>query len=59
MGMQDLTSNKQPNNDDLIRGYRAKLNTIYDDILLNQEEIEKIINEYYKQFNLEKKEKTE
>lgn len=59
MGMQDLTFNKQPNNDDLIRGYRAKLNTICDDILLNQEEIEKIINEYYKQFNLEKKEKIE
>lgn len=59
MGMQDLISNKQPNNDDLIRGYRAKLNMICDDILLNQEEIEKIINEYYKQFNLEKKEKTE
>ena len=59
MEMQDLISNKQPNNDDLIRGYRAKLNIICDDILLNQEEIEKTINEYYKQFNLEKKEKIE
>ena len=59
MEMQDLISNKQPNNDDLIRGYRAKLNIICDDILLNQEEIEKIINEYYKQFDLEKKEKIE
>lgn len=57
MEMQDLTFNKQPNNDDLIRGHRAKLDIICDDILLNQEEIEKIINEYCKSFDLEKKEK--
>lgn len=56
MEMQDLTSNKQPNNDDLIRGYRAKINIIYDD-LINYKEIEKFINEYCKPFNLEKKEK--
>ena len=56
MEMQDLTSNKQPNNDDLIRGYRAKLN-IYDDSLLNREEINEILNKYFEQFDLEKKEK--
>lgn len=54
--MQDLTSNKQPNNDDLIRGHRVKLN-IYDDSLLNQEEINEILNKYFEQFDLEKKEK--
>lgn len=57
MGMQDLTSNKQPNNDDLIRGHRAKLNILYDDNLLNQEEINEILNKYFEQFDLEKKEK--
>ena len=56
MEMQDLTSNKQPNNDDLIRGHRAKLDIIYDD-LIDYKEIEKFINEYFEQFNLEKKEK--
>lgn len=56
MEMQDLTSNKQPNNDDLIRGHRAKLN-IYDDSLLNREEINEILNKYFEQFDLEKKEK--
>ena len=56
MEMQDLTSNKQPNNDDLIRGHRAKLN-IYDDSLLNREEINEILNRYFEQFDLEKKEK--
>ena len=55
--MQDLTSNKQPNNDDLIRGHRAKLNILYDDNLLNQEEINEILNKYFEQFDLEKKEK--
>lgn len=54
MEMQDLTSNKQPNNDDLIRGYRAKLN-IYDDSLLNREEINEILNKYFEPFDLEKK----
>lgn len=54
MEMQDLTSNKQPNNDDLIRGHRVKLN-IYDDSLLNQEEINEILNKYFEQFDLEKK----
>lgn len=54
--MQDLTSNKQPNNDDLIRGHRAKLN-IYDDSLLNREEINEILNKYFEQFDLKKKEK--
>lgn len=57
MEMQDLTSNKQPNNDDLIRGHRAKLNILYDDNLLNQEEINEILNKYFEQFDLEKKEK--
>lgn len=57
MEMQDLTSNKQPNNDDLVRGHRAKLNILYDDNLLNQEEINKILNKYFEQFDLEKKEK--
>lgn len=56
MEMQDLTSNKQPNNDDLIRGHRAKINILYDD-LINYKEIEKFINEYYKPFDLEEKEK--
>lgn len=54
MEMQDLTSNKQPNNDDLIRGHRAKLN-IYEDSLLNQEEINEILNKYFEPFDLEKK----
>ena len=40
-------------NDDLIRGHRAKLN-IYDDSLLNQEEINEILNKYFEQFDLEK-----
>ena len=44
MGMQDLISNKQPNNDDLIRGHRAKLNIIYDD-LIDYKEIK--IGEFY------------
>lgn len=57
MEMQDLTSNKQPNNDDLIRGHRAKLNILYDDNLLNQEEINEILNKYFESFDLEKKEK--
>lgn len=57
MEMQDLTSNKQPNNDDLVRGHRAKLNILYDDNLLNQEEINEILNKYFEQFDLEKKEK--
>lgn len=57
MEMQDLTSNKQPNNDNLIRGHRAKLNILYDDNLLNQEEINEILNKYFEQFDLEKKEK--
>ena len=58
MEMQDLTSNKQSNNDDLIRGHRAKMNILYDDdILLNQKEINEIVNKYFEQFNLEKKEK--
>lgn len=58
MEMQDLTSNKQLNNDDLIRGQRAKMNLFYDDdILLNQEEINEIVNNYCKSFDLEKKEK--
>ena len=39
--MADLISN----NDDLIRGHRAKINMIYDD-LINYEEIKKFINEY-------------
>ena len=56
MEMQDLTSNKQPNNDDLIRGHRAKINILYDK-LINYKEIKKFINEYFEQFNLEKKEK--
>ena len=56
MEMQDLTSNKQPNSDDLIRGHRAKINILYDD-LINYKEIEKFINDYFEQFNLEKKEK--
>ena len=56
MEMQDLTSNKQPNNDDLITGHRAKINILYDD-LINYKEIEKFINEYFEQLNLEKKEK--
>lgn len=56
MEMQDLTSNKQPNNDDLIRGHRAKINILYDD-LINYKEIEKFINEYCKPFDLEGKEK--
>ena len=58
MEMQDLTSNKQPNNDDLIRGHQVKINILYDD-LINYKEIEKFINEYCKPFNLEKKEKIE
>lgn len=57
MEMQDLTSNKQPNNDDLIRGHRAKINVYEDSSLLNQEEINKVLNKYYEQFDLEKKEK--
>ena len=55
MEMQDLTSNKQPNNDDLIRGHRVKINILYDDSLLNQEEINEILNKYFEQFDLEKK----
>ena len=56
--MQDLTSNKQSNNDGLIRGHRAKINILYDDnILLSQKEINEIVNKYFEQFNLEKKEK--
>lgn len=54
MEMQDLTSNKQPNNDGLIKGHRAKLN-IYDDSLLNREEINEILNKYFEPFDLEKK----
>lgn len=58
MEMQDLTSNKQSNNDGLIRGHRAKINILYDDnILLSQKEINEIVNKYFEQFNLEKKEK--
>lgn len=58
MEMQDLTSNKQSNNDGLIRGHRAKMNILYDDdILLSQKEINEIVNKYFEQFNLEKKEK--
>ena len=45
-------------NDDLIRGHRAKINIIYDD-LINYKDIEKFINEYWKSFDLEKKEKIE
>lgn len=55
MEMQDLTSNKQPNNDDLIRGHRAKINILYDDSLLNREEINEILNKYFEQFDLEEK----
>lgn len=55
MEMQDLTSNKQPNNDDLIRGHRAKINILYDDSLLNREEINEILNKYFEPFDLEEK----
>jgi len=53
--MVDLISDK---NDDFIRGHRAKINILYDD-LINYKEIEKFINEYCKSFDLEKKEKIE
>ena len=54
----DLIFNKQPIDDGLLRGHRAKLNILYDDdVLLNKEEIDKLLNEYCKLFELEKKEK--
>ena len=54
--MADLISNNNNNNNGLVRGQRAKINILYDD-LINYKEIEKFINEYFEQFNLEKKEK--
>lgn len=53
----DLIFNKQPIDDGLPRGLHAKLNILYDDVLLNKEEIDKLLNEYCKLFELEKKEK--
>ena len=54
----DLIFNKQPIDDGLLRGHHAKLNIFYDDdVLLNKEEIDKLLNEYCKLFELEKKEK--
>ena len=54
----DLIFNKQPIDDGLLRGRHAKLNILYDDdVLLNKEEINKLLNEYCKLFELEKKEK--
>ena len=53
--MADLISNNN-NNNGLIRGQRAKINILYDD-LINYKEIKKFINEYCKSFDLEKKEK--
>ena len=54
----DLIFNKQPIDDGLLRGHHAKLNILYDDdLLLNKEEIDKLLNEYCKLFELEKKEK--
>lgn len=54
----DLIFNKQPIDDGLQRGLHAKLNILYDDdVLLNKEEIDKLLNEYCKLFELEKKEK--
>ena len=54
--MQDLTWKKWPDNDGVSRGHRAKIKRLYDD-LRNYKGIEKFINEYFEQFNLEKKEK--
>ena len=54
----DLIFNKQPIDDGPLRGHHAKLNILYDDdVLLSKEEIDKLLNEYCKLFELEKKEK--